>query len=168
MKLRWLSVLLPLGTLGLVAATGPSATVQADASGSLTYTADAQGNRVIDFSFAGYAGGGEALPVVPVRITVAPDGKNDRARIQAALDLVGAMPRGPDGFRGAVLLQPGRWLIDGNLRLNASGVVLRGSGPEENGTTLVATGQSRRTLIEIGGSGEVFTLGGIAYCVVAI
>src|ERR1051326_3487399 len=40
------------------------------------------------------------------------------------------------------------------LRLNASGVVLRGSGQEENATVLIAAGNSRRALIEIGGRGE--------------
>jgi len=138
----------------LCAADTQSATVRADPEGRLVYTADARGNRVIDFSTAGYAGGGEEIPFVPARISVTPDGRNDRARIQAALDRVAAMPRDEHGFRGAVLLRPGRWLIDGNLRLNASGVVLRGSGDGEDGTVLVATGQSRRTLIEIGGTGE--------------
>ncbi|MES1166600.1 MAG: hypothetical protein ABUL68_01225, partial [Pseudomonadota bacterium] len=128
--------------------------VRADKDGRLAYTADAAGNRVVDFSTAGYAGGGEAIPLVPAKIMVAPDGKHDRERIQAALDLVAAMPRDANGWRGAVLLKPGRWLIDGNLRLNASGVVLRGSGEDEKGTTLVATGTSRRTLIEVGGRGE--------------
>jgi hypothetical protein len=128
--------------------------VKADKDGRLAYTADASGNRVIDFSTAGYAGGGEAIPLVPARIIVAPDGQHDRERIQAALDLVAAMPRDANGFRGAVLLRPGRWLIDGSLHLNASGVVLRGSGDDEQGTTLVATGLSRRTLLEVGGSGE--------------
>ena len=136
------------------AADAPTATIRADDSGHLAYTADPHGDRVIDFSAAGYAGGNEAIPFVPAKITVGPDGKHDRERIQAALDLVAAMPRDASGFRGAVLLQPGPWLIEGNLHLNAGGVVLRGSGDGENGTVLRATGQSRRTLIEIGGAGE--------------
>ncbi|MDB6165822.1 MAG: hypothetical protein JWQ83_962 [Lacunisphaera sp.] len=158
---RRLPALLPAQLLGFLAcavaafaADAPTATVRADADGRLVYTADANGNRVIDFSPAGYAGGNEAIPLVPAKIAVEPDGQHDRERIQAALDLVAAMPREANGFRGAVLLKPGRWLIDGNLHLNASGVVLRGSGDDEKGTTLAATGQSRRTLIEIGGTGE--------------
>ena len=120
----------------------------------LVYGADAAGNRIIDFSAAGYEGGGVAIPFVPAKIVVEPDGKHDRARIQAALDLVAAMPRDTSGFRGAVLLKPGRYLIDTQLRLRVSGVVLRGSGEGENGTVLVATGLSRRTLVEVGGAGE--------------
>jgi hypothetical protein len=150
-KILLLAFLLP--TL-LSAAATPTATVRADQDGRLAYTADATGNRVIDFSTAGYAGGNEAIPFVPVKITVEPDGKHDRERIQAALDCVADLPRAAGGFRGAVLLKPGRWLIDTSLRLNASGVVLRGSGDGEAGTILVATGTSRRTLIEIGGTGE--------------
>lgn len=146
-----LALLLP--SLAFAAET-PVATVRAGADGRLVYTADAVGNRVIDFSAAGYASGGEAIPFVPAVITVTPDGRHDRERIQAALDLVAAMPRGANGFRGAVLLAPGRWAIDTSLRLNASGVVLRGSGDGEQGTVLAATGTSRRTLIEVGGSGE--------------
>lgn len=133
----------------LVAAVG----VRPDGDGRLDYSTDEAGNRVVDFSTAGYAGGGTAIPFVPVKITVEPDGRHDRERIQAALDLVAALPRGADGFRGAVLLKPGRWLIDTHLRLNTGGVVLRGSGDGTNGTLLVATGTSRRTLIEVRGTG---------------
>ena len=134
----------------------PAVAVKLGADGRLAYDADDAGNRVIDFSHAGYAGGGEAIPSVPAKLVVAPapDGQRDRERIQAALDLVAAMPAGPDGFRGAVLLTTGSFLIDESLQLNASGVVLRGSGAGENGTVLRATGTSRRTLIEIGGRGE--------------
>jgi hypothetical protein len=146
-----------LALLGLftsaAAQTRPPAPVRMGDDGRLAYTPDPQGNKIIDFSTAGY-GGGDPIPLVPARIVVEPDGKNDRARIQAALDLVAAMPAGPDGFRGAVLLKPGRYLIDTHLTLNASGVVLRGSGAGEDGTVLTAVGQSRRTLIEIGGRGD--------------
>ncbi|MSU49789.1 MAG: hypothetical protein EXS37_12005, partial [Opitutus sp.] len=134
----------------------PAISVRAGDGAALVYSVDAVGNRVIDFSHAGYAGGGVAIPHVPAKITVAPGARDgdDRARIQAAIDLVAAMPVGADGFRGAVLLASGRFSIDGSLRLGASGVVLRGSGENENGTVLVAAGDSRRTLIEVGGRGN--------------
>ncbi|HVT72557.1 MAG TPA: DUF6298 domain-containing protein [Lacunisphaera sp.] len=137
----------------MTALTQPS--VKPGPDGRLAYTADHLGNRVVDFSSAGYGGGGVPIPDVPVKIVVAPDGKHDRERIQAALDLVAAMPRGPDGFRGAVLLKPGQWLIDTQIKVAASGIVLRGSGDGEDGTVLVAAGTSRRTLIEIGGTGPL-------------
>ena len=58
------------------------------------------------------------------------------------------------GFRGAVLLRPGEYEIDSELRIATSGVVLRGSGNGERGTTLVATGTGRRSLIVVSGRGE--------------
>src|ERR1019366_3526325 len=51
------------------------------------------------------------------------------------------------GYRNALLLRPGRYRVAGKLRMDGGGVVLRGLGD----ATIVATGKSRRTLIEIGG-----------------
>lgn len=153
-----------LGTAGAAeaATAAPPQTVVLGGDGRLVYGRDEQGNRVVDFSHAGYGGGGVAIPAVPVRLVVEPveamgaaaAGGDDRARIQAALDRVAALPVAADGFRGAVLLRPGRYRIDGGLRLAASGVVLRGSGEGENGTVLVAVAPARRTLLELGGTGE--------------
>ena len=58
------------------------------------------GDRIMDFSFAGYGGGGVAIPDVPARITVSPGG-DDSANIQTALDEVSKMSL-VDGRRGAV------------------------------------------------------------------
>ncbi|MEO6567310.1 MAG: DUF6298 domain-containing protein [Opitutaceae bacterium] len=142
--------------LALTAAAqpAPAISVRPDATGRLVYTADAAGNKIVDFSHAGYGGGGIAIPLVPAKILVEPTGRQDGERIQAAIDAVAALPVGPDGFRGAVLLQPGRFSIEGRLRITASGVVLRGSGEGEKGTVLVAAGNDRRTLIEVVGAGE--------------
>jgi hypothetical protein len=107
----------------------------------------------IDFSFAGYAGGGVPAPVVPAAISVRPSGGDDTALLQAALDRVAALPLRGNGFRGAVLLRSGNYRIAGHLEMRAGGVVLRGS----QGTTIVATGTSRRTLIEIGNIADAQT-----------
>ncbi|HEX2101718.1 MAG TPA: hypothetical protein VHF69_13680, partial [Candidatus Synoicihabitans sp.] len=128
--------------------------VTTDARGGLVYRAAERGDRIPDFSHAGYAGGGVPLPVPPIRIVVEPSVGDDGARIQAALDQVAAMPPDADGLRGAVYLAPGRFEVAGQLRLTASGVVLRGAGSGEDGTVVVATGQGRRTLIEIAGAGD--------------
>src|SRR4051812_23610336 len=98
--------------------------------GTLVYAKDPQGNRIPDFSAAGYSGGGVPLPVVPARVTVAPVEGDDRSRIQAALDYVASLPLDAAGFRGAVQLTRGRYEISGQLKLHASGVVLRGVGAE--------------------------------------
>lgn len=104
---------------------------------------------LIDFSHAGYGGGGVRVPFVPATLRVRPSGGDDTALIQAALDRVASLPLDGQSLRGAVLLEPGRFRVRGQLRMRASGVVLRGRGREL--TTVVATGQSRRTLVEVGG-----------------
>jgi hypothetical protein len=121
---------------------------------ALVYEHDAQGNGIPDFSGAGYRGGGVPLPTVPARVTVTPAPGDNRARIQAALDHVASLPPDANGFRGAVQLLRGRFEIAGQLRLSASGVVLRGSGAADDGTVLVATGTDRRALIVIAGTGH--------------
>lgn len=122
--------------------------------GRLVYETFARGDRVPDYSHAGYRGGGVPLPVLPAKVLVSPIEGDDGATIQAAIDHVSALPPDASGWRGAVQLAPGRYEIAGQLRLAASGVVLRGSGAGEGGTVLVATGTDRRHLIEISGRHE--------------
>jgi len=126
---------------------------------NLGYLPDALGNRIPDFSNAGYAGGGVALPVMPVKVVVTPVAGENGPRIQAAIDYVSSLPLDAQGFRGAVLLAPGRFEVAGQLHLTASGVVLRGSGQGENGTILIATGKDRRDLIQVRGKANRTLLG---------
>jgi hypothetical protein len=120
----------------------------------MVYVPDYKGNRIIDFSGAGYMGGGVKLPDVQARIALEPgDGiADDTARIQAAIDAVSAMPLAEHGFRGAVLLKRGTFRVEGTLYMQASGVVLRGEGQDTNGTILYAAGTIRRNILEIGGT----------------
>ncbi|HXC01221.1 MAG TPA: discoidin domain-containing protein [Opitutaceae bacterium] len=123
--------------------------------GHLVYKTTAAGDRIIDFSSAGYRGGGVALPVVPVVQTVQPSGgADDTDAIQAAIDAVAARPL-QDGFRGTVLLGPGTFTCAKTIELNASGVVLRGSGSMEAGTatTIRMTGE-KHVAIGIGGKSQ--------------
>ncbi|WP_218091891.1 discoidin domain-containing protein [Paenibacillus solanacearum] len=122
--------------------------------GTMAYVPDYKGNRIIDFSGAGYMGGGVKLPDVQARIALEPQtgSGDDTARIQAAIDEVSAMPLNAEGFRGAVLLKKGTYRLGGTLTIRSSGVVLRGEGQDENGTILYATGASRRNMLEIGGT----------------
>jgi hypothetical protein len=127
--------------------------------GRLAYVEDEAGNRMVDFSHAGYRGGGVPLPHAPARVHVAPDEGDDGGRIQAAIDHVSALAPDAEGIRGAVLLAPGRFEIEGQLHLHTGGVVLRGSGRGEDGTVLVATGTDRRALIEVAGRVDRRALG---------
>ena len=152
---RWAARLTALAGIAAtisVAARQSPPPVTLDRDGRLHYVSDENGNRVPDFSFAGYRGGGVPLPQVVARVTVSPAEGDATARIQAAIDEVSALAPDAHGRRGAVQLQAGRFEVGGQLRIRASGVVLRGAGSHEGGTVIVATGPERRALIEIAGA----------------
>jgi hypothetical protein len=153
MRRRVLLVLLSLLSTGAVLGARPERTTAADLptaeivrigeSGHLVYQADAKGNVIPDFSYAGYMGGGVALPDVPVKITLDPsleEDENDSPRIQAALQELAATPPDENGFRGALLLRGGRYLIDEPLIIPASGIVVRGEGKHNDGSATVLRG----------------------------
>jgi hypothetical protein len=144
------AVWLPVGR----ASANSSAWVADDGGGKLVYTADAEGDRLPDFSTAGYRRGEVRIPDVVTKISVAPGAGDDTAAIQAAIDAVSAMPLDAWGFRGAVQLERGEYQIASTLRLHSSGVVLRGAGMYGNGTVLRATGTEQDTLINVGGAGS--------------
>jgi hypothetical protein len=121
------------------------------ANGKLFYGHDTDGNRVPDFSYAGYGGGGAALPDVPEKARVSPSGSDDTAAIQRAIADVAALSADSRGIRCAVLLAPGHYRIGGTLAITAAGVVLRGSGSGQGGTVLDAEG-TPRTLVQLGDS----------------
>lgn len=127
----------------------------------LRYETDARGNRIMDFSHAGYRGGGVGLPSVTVLRRLEPEPGDNTARIQAAIDEVAAFARGASGFRGAVMLEAGTYDVAGTVSLRASGVVLRGAGSAESRTTIRVTGPPHRFL-EIGGIGSWEPIGAAA------
>src|SRR5689334_20964635 len=112
-------------------------------SGKLVYTPDQQGNTILDFSHAGYGGGGTPIPAVPIRETVWPVAGDNTANLQSAIDRVSALPLDKAGFRGAVLIKMGYYKMATPLKIQASGVVLRGEGMGETGTVLIGTGNPR-------------------------
>ncbi len=107
--------------------------------GKLVYGHTEKGDHIPDFSYAGYEGGGVALPSVPTTVTVDPTGADDTAAIQKAIDHVSTLPL-VNGFRGAVELAPGDFHCAQPIVIAVSGVVLRGSGNGKGGTTIVMTG----------------------------
>lgn len=116
--------------------------------GHLHYAATSTGDRIPDFSYAGYDGGGTALPHVTTVLKVSPSGQDDTAAIQQALDKASAFSQS-NGFRGAVELGAGTFHCSGTLKIVTSGVVLRGAGQDR--TTIEMTGEPHRG-IEISGS----------------
>ena len=119
--------------------------------GRLVYQPEPTGDRIPDFSHAGYMGGDADIPMVRAVIFVPARPGDATMRIQSAIDHVSKQIPDTNGFRGAVLLGPGRHDVAGSLKMSASGVVLRGSGIGEKGTILRGTGHGRETLLRIGG-----------------
>ena len=77
-----------------------------------------------------------SIPTVPVKETIWPVAGDNTAHVQAAIDKVSALPPDTSGFRGAVLLRAGYYRMATPLRIQASGVVLRGEGMGDTGTIL--------------------------------
>ena len=101
------------------------------------------GNRMPDFSRVGFREGLEEIPFLNEEnsfvIRLEPNATgDDTERIHAAIAEVGRQPIGEHGFRGVVELAPGIFRTSGEegIRLNKSGVVLRGSGQGPDGTVI--------------------------------
>lgn len=115
----------------------------------LSFTADNQGNKIPDFSYAGYMASEKAIPNLENKIFVPKQEEDATQKIQNAIDYVCNLKPNKSGFRGAVLLDKGTFKISGTLYIKKSGVVLRGSGNTENGTILLGTGLEREALIRV-------------------
>ena len=114
--------------------------VYLNTDGKLTYKTLDNGDKIMDFSYAGYMGGGVSIPSVPVKITLSQSTGDNTDAIQKAIDEVSKMKM-VNGIRGAVLLKPGSYDCERTLKINASGVVLRGSGSGSDGSILNLTGK---------------------------
>ena len=135
--------------------TDPLVTVDPN-TGQLVYGETKRGERFLDFSHCGYMGGGVPLPDAAVKITLEPSSsssdsqQDDTERIQAAIDSLGVEKVNSDADISAVLLRAGTYRIQGQLKMEKSGVVLRGEGEE---TILVCAGKEQRSLIYFNGGG---------------
>ena len=108
----------------------------------------------MDYSYCGYHCSEQPIPLVKAVTYVTPSGQDDAAMIQAAIDWVSQQkPDKQSGFRGAVLLGEGTFIISEPLRIRTSGVVLRGSGREK--TILRKTGYDRGAAVYIEGTHDV-------------
>ncbi|MBU6222168.1 MAG: autotransporter-associated beta strand repeat-containing protein, partial [Planctomycetes bacterium] len=150
----WAAVVV-LATLVVPEAFGATSTwVSRGTDGALSYRAQSDGDRIPDFSMVGYGAGWVDLPATPpVVVTVTATTGDATSRIQTAINSVAALPIQANGFRGTVQLAPGDYEIAGQLKIAASGVVLRGSGRDltsGSASRLIATGTSTRDVISIG------------------
>ncbi len=136
---------------GLILTQAQERFVDFDSQGRLVYEESERGDRIPDFSSAGYGGGGVELPLPPARIMLQASEGEDGQRIQAAIDYLATLQPDPQGWRGVLLLGRGSFEIEGQIHIHTSGIILRGSGEGEEGTRLMAMGQGRRALIRIQG-----------------
>jgi hypothetical protein len=157
---RQVALLLTFLQLSIAFCPGQSQWVHPGSNGKLAYQRTALGDRIPDFSSAGYRGGGVALPQVRTRVRLSPPGEpDDTPAIQAALDKVARLAPDAHGQRGAVELAPGHYHLLGTLAIHTSGVVLRGAaavGP--NASVLELTG-APHLAISIQGESHQRTLG---------
>jgi hypothetical protein len=124
--------------------------VQQEKDGSLTYTPDENGNIIPDFSMVGYYHGDKEIPDIKVVKTISPSVDAEQ-QIQSAINELSARPADKNGFHGAVLLKKGTYIIRDKIKIEASGIVLRGEGDE---TKLIAAGTVNRPLIDVSGTGK--------------
>jgi len=124
---------------GMMSYAQKSDWVYTGGDGKLVYKALPAGDKIMDFSNAGYMGGGVAIPDVGVKATLKPVDSDNAEAIQSAIDQVAKMPL-VNGFRGAVLLGAGKYDCSKTININTSGVVLRGTGSGEKGTVINMTG----------------------------
>jgi hypothetical protein len=70
-------ILAVVGPVAAAAANRTSEWVSPSPDGKLAYKRTLAGDRIMDFSSAGYMRGGVALPTVPVKRTVKPSGNSE-------------------------------------------------------------------------------------------
>ncbi len=118
----------------------------------INYQCDKKGNRVLDFSFCGYKSSEQDIPNVENVVFVSWKQGDNAGRIQRAIDYVSSLKPDENGFRGAVLLDKGTFLLKEGLHIAASGVVLRGLDRKE--TVLLKEGVDRGALLRIEGMND--------------
>jgi len=139
-----------------------SSRVYYGSDGKLVYVSDAEGNRIPDFSYAGYKNGNVPIPDVPVIKTISPSPGDNTDSIRAAIIELSDNTKYPvnaQGIKGALLLSAGVYRVSGTIEVNVSGLVLRGVGDGEDSTKntiIYATGNTphQRTVLIAGGASE--------------
>ena len=119
---------------------------------------DQNGSTLMDFSYVGYKRGEAPIPDAKVVKTLEPgDLSNHTALIQNAINEVAALPLEK---RGAILLKAGTYTVTAQLKIAASGIVLRGEGQGENGTVIYDARKKQDTTLHILGSDSYVAIPG--------
>lgn len=126
-----------------------------DNAGRLSYPQDKEGNRIPDFSYAGYHYGNEEPPLYPVVATLSAVSGDNTKSIQDAINAIGKKTPDANGIRGALLLKPGKYTVLGTVIIAQNGIVLRGSGSgnDPSKDTIIVADKDvphQRTVIVIG------------------
>ena len=105
---------------------------------------------LLDYSYVGYRMSEQPIPNVDVKVYVRWHNGDQSSRIQKAIDYVASLkPDRKTGLRGAVLLGRGCYELSEPLRIQASGVVIRGTQKGE--TVLLKKGVDRDAVVYIEG-----------------
>lgn len=154
-----LLALLIIANISLFGQSWQSEKVIVHEDGCLSYPEDVNKNRIPDFSFAGYKKGEEEIPNVNIELTISPIEGDNTTHIQNAIDQIGNLPIRADGFRGALMLNPGTYEVYGEIKVDKSGIVIKGAGdgPDDNTNTIIlakGNSPSNRDVITLGGGSE--------------
>lgn len=122
----------------------------------LVFARDQLGNRIPDFSKAGYLFGKQPpspsdlklkiLKIVPIR-------GDNTGHIQKAISEVSKWPVSKSGYRGIIQMSAGVFNVSGSIRLENSGVILRGEdypSGQSPPTKILASGTLKRSVIVVG------------------
>ena len=156
------AVLFGTGLLGAgVAGAQSTSWVKGGVDGRLVYGMDASGDRIGDFSRAGYGGGAVPLPDatamgLPIlNVSPAAGGGDSLAAIQSAITAAANLPVRANGYRAVVQLGAAEYRISDTINFtgNTSGILFRGVGDNAStGTRLVYTGTEQIPMILVHGT----------------
>lgn len=152
MNIQLRTILLGLMTIGFAQSDAQTFALQVK-NDKITYLKDELGNRILDFSHCGYRNSEQDIPSLRNTVFVPWSSGDNTARIQRAIDYVSSLTPDASGFRGAVLLDQGEFILSGSLSISTSGVVLRGADKEK--TILLKKGVDRGALLYIEGTADM-------------
>jgi len=123
----------------------------------LVYRQLKTGDRIIDFSYAGYGGGGVALPIFPSEKQSHPPAKTTPLQFNLPSTRYPSFPSST-AYEALSSSPAGHFHCNATLKLNADGIVLRGSGSSESDTVLEMTGDPHMA-ISVAGESSVKSIG---------